>query len=116
MEREEDSVRENYSVRISENALINIDEIVGYIAFIKHQPDNATKVGDALYKKIERIAIHPHVYRECEGLTTKAKIYRKANCLSWQIIFKINSLEVLILGIIHHSRKPSGLEKLKKIK
>jgi hypothetical protein len=30
-----------YSLRVTENALQNIDDITGYIAFIKHQPLNA---------------------------------------------------------------------------
>jgi len=53
MEREEDSVRKNYSVRISRNAIKDIDEIVGYIAFFNHQVGNAIKVRDAIYEKIK---------------------------------------------------------------
>lgn len=32
-----------YKIRLSDNAIRNIDEIRGYIAFINHQPMNAIK-------------------------------------------------------------------------
>jgi plasmid stabilization system protein ParE len=75
-----------YQVRISVNALQNIEEITGYIAFVNQQPLNAIKVGDALFKTMDRIAINPLAFRECEELPTKTKMYRRAACYSWWII------------------------------
>ncbi len=69
---------ETYPLRISNNALQNIDEITGYIAFINHQPINAIKVGDALFKTFDKIASYPFAFKECEVLPTKTKIYRQA--------------------------------------
>ena len=40
MGRKEKATPKTYQVRISTNALQNIDEITGYIAFINHQPLN----------------------------------------------------------------------------
>ena len=114
-QKKKDSKR-TYKVRLSINALQNIDEITGYIAFINHQPLNAIRVGDAIYKAIDRIGLNPHAFKECEELTTKSKMYRRAVCLSWLIIYKITGVEILILGIIHSSRRPSRLKALKKIK
>ena len=37
----EEEIATPYSVRITENALQNIDSITGYIAYINHQPLNA---------------------------------------------------------------------------
>jgi plasmid stabilization system protein ParE len=116
MGKQKKTVAETYQVRISENALKNIDEITGYIAFINHEPLNAIKVGDKLIETIERIEINPLAFIECEDLQTKTKIYRRAVCLSWQIIYKITSSEIIILGIIHSSRKPSAIKPLRKIK
>jgi ribosomal protein L28 len=45
-----------YSLKISNNALRNVDEITGYIAFINHQPLNAIKIGDDLFKTFDKIA------------------------------------------------------------
>lgn len=104
-----------YSLRVTENALQNIDDITGYIAFINHQPQNAIRVGDKLYETILRIQKNPLVYRACEEIPTKSKIYRKAVCMSWLIIYKVKDSEIVILGIIHGSRSASRIRKLKKI-
>jgi plasmid stabilization system protein ParE len=105
-----------YPVRITENALQNINEITGYIAFIKQQPLNAIRVGDKIFKTIERIEQNPLAFRECEEIRTKTKIYRKAVCMSWNLIFKIKSSEIVVLGIIHGSRRASRIRKLKGVK
>ena len=106
----------NFQVRLSFNALQNIDEITGYISFINQQPLNAIKIGDAIFNTIDRIGMNPFAFKECEELQTKSKIYRRALCFSWLIIFKIAPSGILILGIIHSSRKPSKIKALRKIK
>jgi len=67
-----------YSLRATENALQNIDNITGYIAYIKHQPINAIHVGDKIFETFDRIEKNPFSFRECEEIPTKTKIYRKA--------------------------------------
>ncbi len=105
-----------YSLRLSENALQNIDDITGYIAFIKHQPLNAISVGDKIFETINRIEQNPLAFRQCEEIPTKTKIYRKAVCLSWKIIYKIKASEIVVLGIIHGSRRASNYRELRKVK
>ncbi|MBW6492931.1 MAG: type II toxin-antitoxin system RelE/ParE family toxin [Lentimicrobium sp.] len=105
-----------YSLRVTKNALQNIDDITGYIAFIKHQPLNAIRAGDKIFETIDRIEQNPLAYRECEEIPTKTKIYRKAVCMSWLIIFKIKASEIVILGIIHGSPRVSKIRSLKKVK
>ncbi len=116
MGRQEKKAPAAYEVRISTNALQNIDEITGYIAFVNQQPLNAIKVGDALYRVIDRIAWNPFAFRECEELTTKTKIYRRALFYSWRIIYRIKNNKVLVLGIIHSSRRPSIIRPLRKVR
>lgn len=116
MGKKENPTAKKYEVRLSISALQNIDEITGYIAFIELQPDNAAKVGDAIYDTIDRIQLHPLAFRECEELATKGRIYRRARCFSWSIIYKVTGTDVLILGIIHDSRKPIHTKKLRSIK
>lgn len=116
MGRKKKTTGETYEIRLSQNALHNLDEITGYIAFIKQQPVNAIKVGDALFAAFDRIKANPLAFRECDELKTKSKIYRRANCLSWSVIYKISISEIIILGIIHHSRRPVAFRKLKKIR
>lgn len=102
-----------FSIRITEIARQNLVEITGYIAYIKHQPLNAIRVGDKIFETIELIGKNPFAYPECQEIHTKNKIYRKAVCYKWLIIYKIKPTEVLILGIIHSSRKPSRIKVLK---
>lgn len=107
---------EAYSLRISDNALQNITDITGYIAYIKHQPLTAIRVGDKIFQSIDRIEKNPLAFRGCREIPTKAKIYRQAVCMSWIIIFKVKSYKIVILGIVHSSRKPSRIRSLKNIK
>lgn len=75
MGRQKKTASKAYPVRITLNALQNIDEI-----------------------------------------PTKSKIYRRAICHSWSVVYRIDTNEIIILGIIHHSRRPSKIKKLRKIK
>lgn len=103
-----------YEIRLTANALQNIDEITGYIAFVNHQPLNAVKVGDAILAAIERIGNAPFAYKECPEIPTKSKLYRQAVYSSWLIIYKISGKKIIVLGVIHKSRKPSNIKSLKK--
>jgi len=104
-----------YSLRITENAIRNIDEITGYIAYVNHQPLNAIRVGDRIFETIDKIGKNPLSYRECEEIQTKTKIYRKAVCMSWLIIYKVIAFQIVILGIIHGSRQSSKIKILKRV-
>jgi plasmid stabilization system protein ParE len=105
-----------YQVRITDNALQNIDDITGYIAYINHQPLNAIRVGDAIFSTIDQIALNPFVFRECEEIPTKNKIYRKAVYQSWLIIYRITPTEVIIIGVLHASRRASKIKRLRNMK
>jgi hypothetical protein len=67
----EEETTKPYSVRITDNAQKNIDNITGYIAFINHEPLNAIRVGDAIYDTIAHIGQYPFAFRECEEMPTK---------------------------------------------
>jgi plasmid stabilization system protein ParE len=114
MGRQKKTTAKAYEVVLTTNAAKNIDEITGYIAFINQQPANAIKVGNAIFETVDRISLHPLAFKECEGLETKGKFYRRAICLSWLIIYKISGPTIIILGIIHSSRKPGSLKKLRR--
>jgi plasmid stabilization system protein ParE len=116
MDKQAKATPATYQVRLSQNAEKNIDEITGYIAFIKHQPLNAIRVGDAFFTAIRVIEKNPYAFKECSFIPTKSKMYRQKLCMSWYIVYKIVDIEVIILGIIHASRKPSKIKALRKIK
>ncbi|MEO7923426.1 MAG: type II toxin-antitoxin system RelE/ParE family toxin [Chitinophagaceae bacterium] len=114
MGRQKKTAAKNLPIRISHTALRHLDERTGYIAFIHHQPMNAIKVGDAFFQTFDKIAANPFAFRECEELVTKSKMYRRAVCHSWSVIFKIIADEIIILGIIHQSRRPKTFKGLRK--
>jgi len=116
MGRSKDEAPKAYSLRITKQAFQNIDHIAGYIAYIRHEPLNAIRVGDEIFKTIDQIRKNPLVFRECEEIPTKNKIYRKAVCFSWLIIYKIEFTEIVILGIIHGHRRPSRIRSIRKAK
>ena len=115
MGKTKEKAPKTYPVRLTTHAQQNINEITGYIAFINHQPLNAIRIGDKIFDTIDRIRQNPYIFRECEEIPTKNKIYRKAVCQNWLIIYRIKSDEVVILGIIYGSRKPSHIKKLRKV-
>lgn len=105
-----------YEVSVSVNALQNIREITGYIAFVQQQPMNAIRVGDAIDATIQRIAQTPTAFKEVAEMPTVSRMYRRAVCLSWSIVFRIKNEEVLILGIVHTASRSSKLRVLRKVK
>ncbi len=73
MGKQKKSTAQASQIRVSFNALQNIDEITGYIAFINHQPINAIKVGDAIFATFDKIKANPFAFKEDEELPTKQK-------------------------------------------
>ena len=116
MGKKEKTTTQARKIRILHEAYKDIDNITDFIADDNQQPLNAIKVGETIFTSIERIENNPFVYKECEQLTTKTKIYRQASCLSWLIIYKITATEIVILGVIHGARNPSKIKKFRKLK
>ena len=116
MGRSKEETAKSNPLRITENAYQNISQITGYIAFIKQEPLNAIHVGEEIFKTVDRIAKNPLSFPECKELPTQSKIYRKAICMSWLIIFKVKPSEIIILGIIHQLRKPSRIRRVGRLK
>lgn len=112
----EEKTPKSYQVRLTNSALQNIEDITSYIAYINHQPLNAIMVGDGIYHTIDRIGRTPFAFRECEEMPTKNKIYRKAVCKSWLIIYRIKQPEVVIIGVLYASRRASKIRRFRKIK
>jgi plasmid stabilization system protein ParE len=116
MGKKEKAATESRQVRILDEAFHDIEQLADFIANNNQQPLNAVKVTETIFEKITKIGQNPFAFKECEQLTTKTKIYRRAVCLSWIIIYKITKPGILILGVIHGSRNPSKIRKLRKLK
>lgn len=104
-------------LRITNNALDNLEEILFYIEFVEYSPQNAQKVKERIIKIIKNnIHKRPLSYKVCEEIPTKTRIYRKALCKPFWIVYKIKAFEIVILAIIHTSRAPSKIRALRKVK
>ncbi|RZJ20538.1 MAG: type II toxin-antitoxin system RelE/ParE family toxin [Acinetobacter sp.] len=101
------------TVRVHQDTVQDVADISYYIGVTQQQPLNAIKVSEAIEKAIDKIALNPFAYKECEHLPTKTKIYRQAVCLSWLIIYKLTVNEIVVLGVIHTSRRPARIKKLR---
>lgn len=112
MGRKEAKDSKQYTLSITNNYFHNLQEIIDYIAFEKHQPLNAVKIGDGINKTMTKIIENPLIYSECENLPTKSKIYREANYKTWLIVFKVKNYTITILGVLSGKRKTSSFKKL----
>jgi len=113
MGRKKTEDTKQYTLDISENYFQNLEEIVDYIAFEKHQPLNAIKIGNGINKTMNKIIENPLIYSECENLPTKSKIYREATYTTWLIVFKIKNYHITILGVLSGKRKSSSFKKIR---
>ncbi|MEO6721005.1 MAG: type II toxin-antitoxin system RelE/ParE family toxin [Ferruginibacter sp.] len=114
MAKKEETTPQIIKVKVLAAALLDIEQIADYIAVINQQPLNAIYVAESIWQTIEKIGVNPLSFKECIQIPTKRKIYRQAICLSWLIIYKVTTTEILILAIIHGSRKPSKIKSLVK--
>ena len=114
MDKNKKAFTTKYQVRLSENAIENFDALINYIAITNLQPVNAIKVGDAIFERILKIEAFPFNYKECELIPTQTKMYRQTLCFSWYIVYRVVAKQIVILGLIHKSQKPSKRRSLRK--
>jgi plasmid stabilization system protein ParE len=105
----------SYAVRWVNNAVSQLKAIIDYI-----EPDSiaaSNAVIDEIITFADSFSEMPMRHPECKELPTKSKIYRNAIYnKKYRIIYKVTSSEVVILGIIHTSRSPSEIKKLRGLK
>ncbi|HTE28006.1 type II toxin-antitoxin system RelE/ParE family toxin [Flavitalea sp.] len=116
MGQKEKSTEKARKVRVLNSAFQDIEDISDFIAIANQQPLNAIKVVETIWQTITKIEQNPFAFRECEQIPTKTKIYRRAVCLSWLIVYKITANEIIILGVIHSARNPIRIQGIKKNK
>jgi plasmid stabilization system protein ParE len=104
-------------LRITHHAIDNLEEILFYLEFVEYSPITARRTKVKILKTIkDNILRNPFAFRECQEISTKGKIYRRAFCHPYLIIYKIKPFEIVILAIIHTSQSPSRLKALRRVK
>ncbi len=110
MGKKESRNSKTYTLVITQNYYNNLTQIVDYIALVNKQPANALKIGNGINLTLNKIKLNPLCYSECENLPTKKGIYRKALFKTWLIIFKIKSMEVIVLGVLSAKRSSTAFK------
>lgn len=97
-----------YKIVIRDFALLNLEEIYFYIAFVDYRPIVAANVIDAIHQTIkDKIAIRPLSYKKI--YSEKNIVFRSALCKNFKIIFTVFEDTIEILTIIHSSRSDNYL-------
>jgi plasmid stabilization system protein ParE len=104
----------SYTLKWTGNAIYQLNSIVDYSKTFSEE--KADELLDEILAFIETFTEMPLRFPECAELLTKKKMYRSALYEKYRIVFKITKSDVIILGIIHTSRNPKILKKLRKIK
>ena len=63
MDNTKEKALKTYSLRLTQNALKNIEKITTFIAHIKHLPLNAVRVGEKIFETIDRIKQNPLAFK-----------------------------------------------------
>ena len=109
----EKGTAETRRTRTTKQAFQEIKDIKYFFEVTCRHPSYAIRVTEAIREMIGKIGANPYLFKECDHLPTKSKIYRQANCLSYLIIYKITKTEVIILKVTHSARNPSEIRKLR---
>ncbi len=87
-------------------------EIANYI--LQSSKVNAEKFVNEIDKQTDKIKKSPKAYPPEPYLPTKNNLYRFALVMkSWKIIFKVTGKLLVFLGIIHTTRHPKAIKKLR---
>jgi|ERR1051326_2424218 plasmid stabilization system protein ParE len=68
---------------------------------------------DEVITDIESLTIHFLIHPECRPLRTKGKIYRNIIIGRSLVVYRITSQRIEVLSIIHGSRSPSLVRKVR---
>jgi len=104
----------SYSLRWTSNAVSQLKEVADYLEDFSEK--TADRILDEIIDFADTFVEMPLRFPECSDLPTKGKIYRGALYEKYRIIYKVWKKEIIILGIIHTSRSPQEIKKLRRLK
>jgi plasmid stabilization system protein ParE len=97
---------------IQDKVFKHVEEIYEYIK--ENSPQNAEKFKQEVKNKIQEVESHPTAYPPENIANSKKQIYRFTLVMkSWKLVFKVTQELLIFLGIIHTSRHPNEIKKLK---
>lgn len=97
---------------IQDKVFEHVEEIYEYIK--ENSPQNAEKFKQEVRAKILEVEEHPTAYSPENIANSKKQLYRFALVMkSWKLVFKVTQKLLIFLGIIHTSRHPNEIKKLR---
>ena len=79
-----------------------------------NSPQNAEQFKKELLKKINKVETNPEGYPAESFLNAKTILYRFTLIMkSWKLVFKSTTKLLIFIGIVHTSRHPNEIKKLK---
>jgi len=97
-----------YKIVIRDFALLNLEEIYFYIAFVDYRPTVAGNVIDSIHKIIkDKIALRPLSYKKI--FIEDDVVFRFALCKNYKIIFTVLDDVIEIVTIIYGIRSDDYL-------
>ncbi len=90
----------------------HVEEIYTHIK--ENSPQNAENFKHELQQKINEVEKHPTAYPPETIANSKKILYRFVIVMKrWKLVFKITHKLLIFLGIIHTSRNPNEIKKLR---
>jgi len=81
---------------------------------LNNSPENAKQFIEGINPKLDEIVKNPLIYPKDTNFSSKKGLYRFSIYMkSWKIIFKVMQNLIVFLGIIHTSRHPNEIKKLR---
>lgn len=100
-----------YKIVIRDFALLNLEEIYFYIAFVDYRPMVAANIIDNIHQTIkDKIAIRPLSYKKI--FVEDDIVFRFALCKNYKIIFTVLDDVIEIITIIYGSRSNDYLSEV----
>ncbi len=97
---------------IQPSVFTEAEAIFGYIK--QNSPKNAEKFKNELINLINKVEDIPESYPPEKFLNSKKNRYRFALLMkSWKLIFKTTNKYLIFIGIVHTSRHPKEIRKLR---
>lgn len=97
---------------IQPSTILEAEEIFNFIK--PDSPQNAQKFRVEFLSSVNKVAEHPDAYPPEKDLNNKIILYRFILVMKkWKLIYKVTKNIIIFVGIVHTSRHPNEIKKLR---
>lgn len=92
-----------YIVKITDEALADMERLYHYIAFDLQSPEYALAQYNRIADKIMKLSVFPQRYRLAKGKTERSKKIRQMPVDNYLIFYLIKNEEVFVINVLYHA-------------